>query len=147
MTYINLKPNRIYKNSDTNLQRYFNEFSDIHSCDCKSFSPNVDIYETDGITILELEVPGVKKEDIKISVKDNVLKIEGEKKSKRDEEQSKYFTTERIYGEFVRNLKLDKEFFQHFSGIELEGVLRRQIGPVEVMDFTLLCSFKLETIL
>lgn len=47
-------------------------------------------------------------------------------------------------GNFVRNLKLNKEFFQHFSGIELEGVLRRQIATVEVMDFTLICLFKQE---
>lgn len=47
-------------------------------------------------------------------------------------------------GNFVRNLKLDKEFFQDFKGIELEGVLRRQIAMVEVMDFTLICLFKQE---
>ena len=47
-----------------------------------------------------------------------------------------------IIGNFVRNLKLNKEFFQDFKGIELEGVLRRQIETVEIMDFTLICLFK-----
>ena len=47
-------------------------------------------------------------------------------------------------GNFVRNLKLNKEFFEDFKGIELEGVLRRQIATVEVMDFTLICFFKQE---
>ncbi len=49
-----------------------------------------------------------------------------------------------VIGSFIRNLKLNKEFFQHFSRIELEGVLRRQIATVEVMDFTLICWFKQE---
>lgn len=49
-----------------------------------------------------------------------------------------------VIGNFVRNLKLNKEFFQDFKGIELEGVLRRQIATVEVMDFTLICLFKQE---
>ncbi|MCK4993504.1 MAG: hypothetical protein KAS13_00480 [Candidatus Omnitrophica bacterium] len=49
-----------------------------------------------------------------------------------------------IIGNFVRNLKLNKEFFQDFKGIELEGVLRRQIATVEVMDFTLIFLFKPE---
>lgn len=49
-----------------------------------------------------------------------------------------------VIGRFVRNLKLNKEFFQHFKVIELEGVLRRQIATVEVMDFTLICLFKQE---
>ena len=49
-----------------------------------------------------------------------------------------------IIGNFVRKLKLNKEFFQHFQGIEVEGVLRRQIVAVEVMDFTLICLFKQE---
>ena len=49
-----------------------------------------------------------------------------------------------VIGNFVRNLKLNKEFLQDFKGIELEGVLRRQIAAVEVMDFTLICSFKQE---
>ncbi len=49
-----------------------------------------------------------------------------------------------VIGNFVRNLKLNKEFSQHFKGIKLEGVLRRQIATVEVMDFTLICLFKQE---
>ncbi|MCG2711543.1 MAG: hypothetical protein L6416_04365 [Candidatus Omnitrophica bacterium] len=49
-----------------------------------------------------------------------------------------------VIGNFVRNLKLNKEFSQHFRGVELEGVLRREIATVEVMDFTLICLFKQE---
>ena len=49
-----------------------------------------------------------------------------------------------IIGKLIRNLKTNNDFFEHFNNIELEGVVRRSIGGVEVMDFTLICSFKPE---
>ncbi len=47
-----------------------------------------------------------------------------------------------VITELIRGLKADKRFFAEFRNIELESVLRRKIGPVEVMDFTLVCLFK-----
>ncbi|MFH1061323.1 MAG: hypothetical protein V1747_00350 [Candidatus Omnitrophota bacterium] len=47
-------------------------------------------------------------------------------------------------GKLIRKLKTSDEFFKDFSNIELEGVVSRSIGSVEVMDFTLLCLFKPE---
>lgn len=49
-----------------------------------------------------------------------------------------------IISKFVKKLKQNKDFISDFKGIELEGVLRRQIATVEVMDFTLICIFKQE---
>jgi Tfp pilus assembly protein PilN len=49
-----------------------------------------------------------------------------------------------LIGKLIRNLKTSKEFFQDFSNIELEGVVRRTIASVEIMDFTLICKFKPE---
>ncbi|MBU4304656.1 MAG: hypothetical protein KJ893_03375 [Candidatus Omnitrophica bacterium] len=46
-----------------------------------------------------------------------------------------------IIGDFLRNLKTDKDFCRNFKLIELESVLRRKISTVEVMDFTLVCRF------
>ena len=47
-----------------------------------------------------------------------------------------------VIGEFMRNLKKNKDFLKEFKNIKLEGVLRRRIATVEVMDFTLICYFK-----
>ncbi|MFH1458899.1 MAG: hypothetical protein ABIG64_00810 [Candidatus Omnitrophota bacterium] len=52
-----------------------------------------------------------------------------------------------IVGEFIRNLKKDKTFFDDFKEIKLEGVLRRKISNVEVVDFTIICQFKPEVVL
>jgi Tfp pilus assembly protein PilN len=50
-----------------------------------------------------------------------------------------------IVGEFIRHLKTDDDFFKDFQNIELQSFLQRQIASAEVMDCTLLCSFKPET--
>ncbi|MBI4846707.1 MAG: hypothetical protein HY810_09615 [Candidatus Omnitrophica bacterium] len=49
-----------------------------------------------------------------------------------------------LINDFVSNLKKNAEFFGYFDKIELESVLRRRIADVEVMDFTLNCSFRLD---
>lgn len=50
-----------------------------------------------------------------------------------------------MVGKFIKNLKSDEEFFQHFSDIELETIQRSRIKDVEVMDFKFACYFKDET--
>ena len=46
-----------------------------------------------------------------------------------------------VINEFIKKVKEDTAFMKHFKNIELESVMRRQISSVDVMDFTLLCSF------
>ena len=66
------------------------------------FLPKVDAYETDDKVALEIEVPGVKKEELKITVEDGVLKVCGEKKTERDEKGRNYRIVERSFGKFER---------------------------------------------
>ncbi|MCP4649419.1 MAG: hypothetical protein GY853_04970 [PVC group bacterium] len=47
-----------------------------------------------------------------------------------------------LISSYVRELKANEDFFDHFSKLELESVLRRQIALVEVMDFSLMCYLK-----
>lgn len=71
------------------------------------FLPSMDILEDEQNIYIEAEVPGVKKEDIKITVNDeNVLTIKGEKKFEQGEGDKVCFRNERIYGSFTRSLKL-----------------------------------------
>jgi len=76
-----------------------------------SFSPRVDVTEDEKGMYFHAELPGVKKEDVKVSINDeNVLLINGTKaKTKKDEgEESgvKYLKVERGYGEFTRQFIL-----------------------------------------
>ncbi len=68
--------------------------------------PKVDLYEEGQNYFIEMEVPGYKKEDIKITLKENLLSIGGEKEIDRNNTQRKYYLTERHGGKFVRNFTL-----------------------------------------
>ena len=73
-----------------------------------SWSPAVDIRETDQEMVLELEVPGIKPEQVELTAENGVLTVKGEKKSERKEgdENDRYHVVERSYGNFMRSFQL-----------------------------------------
>ena len=71
-----------------------------------AWSPRVDVHETDKEIYLDIEVPGIDKKDIHVEVKDNTLKISGERKSERKSEDSQSCRIERHYGKFERSFGL-----------------------------------------
>ena len=68
--------------------------------------PAVDISETPQEYRIRAEIPGMKKEDAKISVNNNVLTLSGEKKSEAKHEDKKYHRVESYYGSFQRSFVL-----------------------------------------
>jgi HSP20 family protein len=72
----------------------------------RTFAPAVDIYEDDTSISLKAELPGVKPEDVNISVENNVLTMSGERKLERSEEREGYHRLERSYGSFTRSFAL-----------------------------------------
>lgn len=71
-----------------------------------SFWPSVDIKENDNAITVNAELPGMKKEDINISVENGVLTISGERSQEKKEESEKYHRVERSYGSFRRSFAL-----------------------------------------
>ena len=97
-----------------------------------TWTPRVDIVEDDKEYLINVELPGVKKDEIKVSVKDRVLSISGERKSEKEEKGKKYHRTERTYGAFVRSFTLPEAA----SGEKLkanfeDGILKVQIPKEE----------------
>jgi HSP20 family protein len=73
------------------------------------WSPLVDITEDEKEYVIKAEVPEIKKEDIKLTVQDNVLTISGERKSEKEEKGKKYHRVERTYGSFMRSFTLPED--------------------------------------
>lgn len=71
-----------------------------------SKEPYTDIMETDKEVILTAEMPGVKKEDIKINVTDSQIEISAETKREEKEEKEGYVWRERSYGSYYRSYTL-----------------------------------------
>ncbi len=90
------------------IDRMFNCFhSDAHDEEAsKTLMPAVDIVERENDFNIKLELPGVEKKDVKITVQNNILTIKGEKKQENEKEGEDYHRVERSYGIFQRSFTL-----------------------------------------
>jgi HSP20 family protein len=70
------------------------------------FMPGMDVSETDDQYQVSFELPGMKKEDINISLEDGLLTVSGERKMEEDSNGKKFHRIERRYGEFTRSIQL-----------------------------------------
>lgn len=70
------------------------------------WNPRVDISEDDGQYLVKADIPGVAKEDIKVTVDNNILTIQGERKQDKEEENKHFHRVERFYGSFIRSFTL-----------------------------------------
>lgn len=70
------------------------------------WTPRADIVETEKDFQIKMEIPEVKKEDVKISVENGVLMIKGERHREKEEKGKKFHRVERYYGSFARSFSL-----------------------------------------
>lgn len=68
--------------------------------------PAIDITETEDALVLHAELPGIKKDDVKLTLEDGVLTLAGEKKFETEEKQKDFHRVERRYGSFHRSFTL-----------------------------------------
>ena len=68
--------------------------------------PSVDISETEKAYLIKAEIPEVKKEDVKVTVDNGVLTIQGERKMEKEEKGKKFHRIERSYGSFLRSFRI-----------------------------------------
>lgn len=71
--------------------------------------PKVDMYDKDDKIVVKVEAPGIKKDDIKISISDGMLNIKGEFREEDEVKDEDYYYSERSFGSFSRRLRLPSE--------------------------------------
>lgn len=72
----------------------------------KGGEPKVDILQTEKDVVVKADVPGVKKEDINVTVTEDTITIRGEVKSDYEDRKDDYFHAERFYGAYSRTLPM-----------------------------------------
>jgi len=88
-----------------------------------TWTPSVDIYETENALILSAEVPGIVEDDIEIKIENNTLTLHGERKFEKETKEENFHRIERAYGSFHRSFTLpnyidqDKIKAEHENGI------------------------------
>ena len=107
------------------------EFDDKASF-LSGFTPVVNTREGEFAYHIDVDLPGVKKEDIKINVKDNVLTISGERHHKEEVKEEDYHRIETSFGKFERNFTLPKgSDTENISASNKDGVLEVVIPKLE----------------
>lgn len=97
------------------------------------FQPLVDIDETDKSYSMSVDLPGVKREDIKVDLKENVLTISGERKRESEANENGVRAYERIYGQFHRSFSLPQNVDVTRVEAKLEdGVLKVTLPKSEL---------------
>jgi len=99
----------------------------------QSWTPSIDVIETEEAIKLKAELAGMDPEDISIEVQDNVLTVSGERRFEEEVKEDKYYRIERRYGSFSRSLALPQTVNE--NGIEAKyenGVLEVTVPKAEV---------------
>lgn len=73
------------------------------------WAPSADVTETDTAYLIKAEIPGVKKEDVKVTVQNGMLTMQGERKMEKEEKGKKFHRIERSYGCFSRSFQVPED--------------------------------------
>lgn len=68
--------------------------------------PQIDMFERQNRLVTRVDLPGMRKEDVKVEVTDGHLAISGERKRESEEKQERFYRSERDYGSFYRTIPL-----------------------------------------
>jgi HSP20 family protein len=97
-----------------------------------AWNPQVDIFENKDQIVLEAELPGLKPEDVEISIENNVLTLHGERKFEKKNEGDNFHRVERSYGSFTRSFTLPPTVNSEDATAEFEnGILRLTLAKRE----------------
>jgi HSP20 family protein len=113
MAVVKWNPFRELDEIQARLNRWIGEPLARHAGDeglyFSSWSPAVDIQETEQEYLIKADLPEVKKEDVKVELLDGALTIEGERKLEKEEKGKRFHKVEREYGKFVRRFGVPNE--------------------------------------
>jgi HSP20 family protein len=100
----------------------------------RTWTPPVDIYETDDALILKAEFPGVSKDDVSIEIHNNTLVLRGQRKHEAEVKEDHYHRVERAYGSFQRSFMLPTLVDQeHVQATYHDGVLELRLPKSEAV--------------
>jgi HSP20 family protein len=122
------KGSGVSRNDDWDFGSLFNDFFNGDGVFPAIFSQGgtmrADIRETDGAYVVEAEIPGVRKEDIKLDLDDDTLTISVERKLENKEEKDNYLRMERRYGSFSRAFYVDNIKHEDVKAEYADGILK-----------------------
>ena len=134
MNLIKWDPFRELEDMSNRLNRVFGRplarlDSNTEMLSMADWTPSADISETDTAYLIKAEIPGVNKEDVKVTIQDGMLTIQGERKMEKEEKDKKFHRIERSYGSFMRSFHLPDDADESSVKAEFkDGMLNVSLG-------------------
>jgi HSP20 family protein len=105
-----LSPWSAFRDLESQFSRMLGDWTSESGLVASGWTPAVDLRETEDGYMVDVDVPGMKKEDIELAVVDNVVTIKGERKDESQTEKDGYRRSERRYGTFQRSFEVPGGF-------------------------------------
>src|SRR5579875_2151439 len=100
------------------------------------WSPEIDVKQAKGALVVKVDLPGLKKEEIKLAVTNRALTLEGERTREEKEEKKDFYRSERTYGHFYRSIPLPEGAKTDQVKADLkDGVLEVTIPVPETTEY------------
>lgn len=132
MTLVKWRPARSLMSLPDEIDRFFDDFGLGWKHFDRAWTPSVDLTETEEGYEVRADLPGMKKEEIKISYSDRVLTLAGEKNAEKKTDKKNYHRVERAYGKFERSFRLPKDIqIEKIKASYRNGVLSVDIPKAE----------------
>jgi len=129
--------NPIYTMRDRKLDLFNELFSSLdseESAEVFDFTPSVNTREGDDAYYIDVDLPGIKKDDVEISVDKNLLTIKGKREIKNELKEEDYYRIESSYGTFSRSFTLpEKVDIENIKASNENGVLEIVIPKLTVI--------------
>ena len=134
MTLVKWNPARNFFNINSDLMDQFFNTNELINRTESEWVPAVDIEEDDNGYKFFVELPGMEKDDVKISLHDDILTIKGEKKFEKKDETKNYHCYERRFGTFERAFRLNSEvIIDKIDATFKNGVLQVSLPKAEIV--------------
>ncbi|MBD3382843.1 MAG: Hsp20 family protein [candidate division Zixibacteria bacterium] len=134
MTLIRWRPYRSMESVQDEVNKVFDSFFGTPAMSGRedAWTPDVDIIEDKDSITVNVDIPGMKKDDIKVSVHDQSLTIRGERRYEKEDKDKNYHRTERMYGAFSRTFSLPSTVEgDRIKANYKDGVLKIELPKVE----------------
>lgn len=137
MALVRWNPMRNLLSLQEEMNRLFDEFfrsgnGKETSWGLRTWTPSVDIYETDDALVFEAELPGMSKDDVNIEIHNNTLILRGQRKHEAEVKDEHYHRVERAYGTFQRSFVLPTTVDQEkVQATYRDGVLELRLPKLE----------------
>ena len=110
-------PFRMMRRFTKDMERLFNDFDELRfsnffkdfarmEFDTRKWAPQIEVLQNNGQLLVRADLPGLTKDDVNVGLTDDMLTISGERKEEKEEKREGYYSSERSYGSFYRQIPL-----------------------------------------